>query len=124
MTGGNSDGVSPDRGARIAAWITAFIALAIAVGTLLPVPQPNLDVSHSDKIQHFVAFAALILPMAVAHPRALRWLLPAAIAFGGAIELIQPFVGRSRELGDFIADAAGGCFGAVLGMAIRRWWGR
>lgn len=109
---------------RVAGWITALFALVIAAATLLPVPQPALPVSSADKIQHLLAFAALTLPLAVARPRALWWLLPAAIAFGGAIEVIQPFVGRTRELGDFVADAAGACLGAVLGVAIGRLWWR
>ena len=106
---------------RVAGWITALFALAIAAATLLPVPQPDLGVSSADKIQHLVAFGALTLPMAMVRPRALLWLLPAAIAFGGAIEVIQPFVGRSREMGDFVADAAGACLGASLGLVIGRW---
>lgn len=109
---------------RIAGWITALFALAIAVATLLPVPQPDLGVSSADKIQHLIAFAALTLPLAVVRPRVLAWLLPAAIAFGGAIEVIQPSVGRLREVGDFIADAAGACIGAALGLGIGRLWRR
>jgi len=45
--------------------------------------------------------------------------LPIALLFGGAIELIQPYLGRGGELADFAADAAGIVFGAALGLAIR-----
>ena len=50
---------------------------------------------------------------------ALIWVLPAALVFGGVIELIQPFFGRSSELADFWADAAGVGAGTVLGLSLR-----
>lgn len=46
-------------------------------------------------------------------------MLPAAILFGGAIELIQPYVGRGRELADFGVDAVGVINGATLGLTLR-----
>ncbi len=51
--------------------------------------------------------------------RTLFTVIPAAILFGGAIELIQPYVGREGEWADFVADVIGiGC-GVVLGLTIR-----
>ena len=37
-----------------------------------------------------------------------------SLAFGGAIELLQPLVNRSCEMADFLADA----FGAILGFLV------
>ncbi|GHF33450.1 VanZ family protein [Seohaeicola zhoushanensis] len=102
---------------RLALAATAAIAVAIAVTTLMPVsgrPGPP----GMDKIAHWLAFALLALPLAVAAPRSLVWLLPLSLAYGGAIELIQPHVGRSRELADFLADAAGSATGALVGMLL------
>lgn len=42
-------------------------------------------------------------------------MVPLAAAFGGAIELLQPFVGRSRDLADWYADLKGIGAAAVLG---------
>ena len=57
-----------------------------------------------DKICHIVGFSALILAGAVLYPRALFWTVTAPILFEGAIGIMQPSVGRSRELADFVAD--------------------
>ena len=100
-----------------AIFATGALAVAIAYLTLTPL-QVDLDLG-SDKLYHFIAFAALVLPCALLYARTLIWVLPAAILFGGAIELIQPYVGRGRELADFGADAVGVVIGAALGLSLR-----
>jgi VanZ family protein len=52
------------------------------------------------------------------------WLAPVLAAYGGAIELVQPMVGRGRELADWLADLAGIGLGALVGVALRRVWQR
>ena len=96
---------------------TGALAVAIAYLTLTPL-QVDLDLG-SDKLYHFIAFAALVLPCALFYATTLIWVLPAAILFGGAIELIQPYVGRGGELADFGADALGVVIGAALGLTLR-----
>ena len=90
----------------IAQIITLLIAAAILVGTLFPVSQlPEVD--GGDKAAHLIAFALLALPLNLAgHP---RWLLlnTGFVLFGGAIEFIQPFVGRHGEWLDLGADMIG-----------------
>jgi len=101
----------------MAIFATGILAAAIAYLTLTP---QNLDMGpNSDKLYHFIAFAALVFPCALLYARTLIWVLPAAILFGGAIELIQPYVGRGRELADFGADAVGVIIGAALGLTLR-----
>ena len=73
----------------------------------------------SDKLYRFIAFTALVFPCPLLFARTLIWVLPAAMLFGGAIELIQPYVGRGGELADFVADALGVFIGAALGLTLR-----
>jgi VanZ family protein len=77
------------------------------------------SVPGSDKLHHLIGFAALTLPCAVLWPRALIWLLPAAMLFGGAIEIIQPGIGRNGEWADFYADVAGATLGVGTGLMLR-----
>ena len=99
----------------IAKIITGFIAVAILVGTLFPESQLS-EVNGGDKAAHLIAFALLALPLNLAgHP---RWLLlnTGFVLFGGAIEFIQPFVGRHGEWLDLGADM----IGVVLGLLVAR----
>ena len=97
--------------------LSAVLALVIGYFTLTP--NPDYILSSSDKIDHLLGFAALLLPAALLYRHALYWLLPLAIAFGGAIEVIQPYVNRQGEWGDFYVDAAGAITGVCLGLSIR-----
>lgn len=97
---------------------TGLFALAIAYLTLSAPDQISVGGAISDKIYHFLAFTILVIPVAIFNPRALAWVLPASLLFGGAIELIQPHVGRQGEWLDFWADFAGVVFGAGLGLIL------
>jgi len=94
--------------------LAGMIAIAIATLTLTPVPTPVLMTGGIDKFYHVLAFAALILPLIVTDSRRWFWAVPLAIAYGGAIELIQPTVGRTAEWLDFGADITGVLAGAAL----------
>ncbi|MGY6411575.1 MAG: VanZ family protein [Alkalilacustris sp.] len=99
---------------RLALAASGLVAVLIAILTLMPgdgVP----DAPGNDKLHHFVAFATLVMPVVAARPKAVVWVAPAAILFGGAIELIQPFVGRSGEWADMLANTLGVGFGVGLG---------
>lgn len=105
---------------RLALILTLLIALAIAYGTLSPPGAQGRAWPLTDKQIHALAFALLMLPGALIAPRLARRLAPVALAFGGAIELIQPGFGRSAEWGDFLADGIGIVAGLLLGWAARR----
>lgn len=107
---------------RVALILTAALATVIAALTLFPVTIPEPIAETSDKIYHVIAFAALTLPASVLIPRALIWLMPLFILFGGAIEIIQPYVGRSGEAADVVADIIGVGVGVALGFALRCLW--
>ncbi len=99
--------------------LTLALAAGIAFLTLTP-PSPMSMPAGSDKVSHFTAFTALALPLAIVRPRWSGWLFLAFSAFGAAIEIIQPHVGRSAEVADLIADVAGIACGMVLGLLVGR----
>ena len=95
--------------------VVAFvIAMVVAVLTLSPMPAGVPIIDGLDKLYHFAAFAGLIFPLIVTDSRRWFWAVPLVILFGGAIELIQPSVGRSAEWLDFGADITGVLAGAAL----------
>lgn len=98
--------------------LTAAIAFVIALNTLSP-PSDGSPLPLTDKQLHALAFALLVLPSGLIHPRRWPLLALAAIAFGAAIELLQPGVGRSAEWADLAADAIGIAMGLLPGQ-IRR----
>ena len=109
----------PDlRARKIDFYATIIIAFAIGLATLTPVEKLP-QVSGSDKVYHLISFAILTLPIAIIRPRAIWIILSLSIAFGGAIELLQPLVNRTCELADFLADAVGAILGVLVTRALR-----
>ena len=95
----------PDlRERNIDIYLTVVIAFVIGLATLTPVEKLTV-VSGSDKLYHLLSFAILTFTIAMVRPKAVRWILILSLIFGGAIELLQPFVNRSCEFADFLADA-------------------
>lgn len=106
--------------AREARWrragliLGALVSAVIAYSTLMPVVRPLPPASGLDKIAHFIGFALLIFPVIVTDTRRWFWAVPLAVAYGGLIEVIQPFVGRSGDWLDWGADISGVLAGAAL----------
>ena len=92
---------------HLPALLTLLVALGIGWGTLNPPGPPGPPLPLTDKQLHALAFALLVLPLGWADIRHAVWLAPLALAYGGAIELVQPFVGRGAEWGDLLADGIG-----------------
>ncbi len=105
----------------VANTLTLLLAVVIAGLTLFPNVRPPGGFEMQDKVYHAIAFAALVLPSATLYPRALIWALPFGLLLGGAIEIIQPWVGRGRELADFVADAIGIGTGLMVGLWLQHW---
>ncbi len=103
----------------VATAATFALALIIAVLTLAPMPAVG-GPAGSDKAYHILAFAALAFPLPLVRPRLTIWVALGVIAYGGAIELIQPFFGRQAEWADLVADGIGAVVGAVTGYALSR----
>ena len=105
----------PDlRAKKIDIYATIIIAFAIGLATLTPVEKLP-TVSGSDKLYHLISFAIFTLPIAIIRPKAMWVILSLSIAYGGAIEIIQPLVNRNCELADLIADACGSVLGILAG---------
>ena len=113
--------MTPSLARRLSIWLTLLLAVVIGVLTLVNLPLPASPPGN-DKLHHFLAFAGLVFPVALLWPRALGRVVPVAIAYGGLIELIQPFVGRSAEWADFGMDVLGVGVGTLLGWALHRLW--
>ncbi len=105
---------------RLAVLATLGIAFLIAWLTLRPASGQILDLAHADKIYHLVAFGVLIFPCAFFFTRGLVFLLPSSVILAGAIELIQPRVGRSGEWLDFLADLLGLGIGLLVARLLRK----
>ena len=105
--------------------MTLVLGGLIAALTLAPISGP--DMPGSDKLYHVLACAALAFPLTFARPRFMVPVALAVVVYGGLIELIQPYVGRSREWADLFADALGAMSGAGLGALFGNWlqpyWG-
>ena len=98
--------------AMVAAFIVAISPLAIESG-----------VDNGDKIAHIRAFYGLTLFGAVAFPRSnLAAIAVGMSAFGALIEIVQglSFIGRDRDVVDWIADTAA-VMAALLPLYIARW---
>ncbi len=104
---------------RRGAWLGV---VAIAVLSLLPGDE-SISFGLIDKIEHFLAYAALgcvaLLGWRERHPR--RLLVPAMLVFGGLLEAAQFGVpGRLPDYLDIAANVAGTGLGVALAFALER----
>ena len=101
------------------------VLLAVLGLSLNPRPETLLGrLGIYDKAGHFAAYVALgfFAARALGRPSALTFLLTLAScsALGGLIEIVQPLVGRTRELADFIVDLGGTAVGAAIAIVVER----
>ncbi|MEM6577570.1 MAG: VanZ family protein [Pseudomonadota bacterium] len=100
--------------------VTVMIGLVVARLTLGPSGEGDPPFPHFDKVAHLLAFAALAFPLAAARAQSAAWIFSVGLLFGAAIEIIQPYVGRSAEWADLLADALGLILGIALGQLAAR----
>ena len=90
----------------------------------IAIVEPGVVLS---KLHDAVKEYDLAFPLTFARPRFMVPVALAVVVYGGLIELIQPYVGRSREWADLFADALGAMIGAGLGALFGNWlqpyWG-
>lgn len=97
--------------------ISAIILVLITVLSLTPMAQLPA-VPGSDKTHHFIAYAGLFFPIALAKPKHCLMIGLALVLWSGAIELIQPSVNRYGEWLDLLANSIGLVCGFVLAQLI------
>ena len=100
--------------------LTIIVTLTLTVAMLWPMEAPLPAPEGSDKLVHFIAFAALSFPLARTGRIGLLPVFVGASAFGGAIELIQPSFNRSADVNDWVADIVGVVLGIGCGLLYRR----
>ena len=100
--------------------LTLAMTLALTVAMLWPLEAPPPAPESSDKIVHFIAFAALAFPLSRTGRIGLLPVFVGASAFGGIIELIQPSFKRSADINDWVADVVGVVLGIGCGLLYRR----
>ena len=100
--------------------ITLAVTLILTVAMLWPLESPPPAPDGSDKVIHFIAFAALSFPLARTGRIGLLPVFVGASTFGGLIELIQPSFNRSADIADWVADIIGVVLGIICGLIYRR----
>ena len=100
--------------------LTLAVTLTLTIAMLWPLEAPPPAPEGTDKLVHFIAFAALAFPLACTGRVGLLPVFSGASAFGGVIELIQPSFNRSADVNDWIADVAGVVLGIGCGLLYRR----
>ena len=103
--------------------VTVAFAALIGLATLTPVQQLP-DAPGTDKLHHVIAFAVLVLPMSFAKRHQFCKYGVYGIMFGIFIEIAQPFMNRSGEVGDVLADACGIALGCAVGVGLHAWMSR
>ncbi|TBR38003.1 hypothetical protein CBF23_013245 [Marinomonas agarivorans] len=81
--------------------------ILISFATLTPLTELPAQAPGSDKLHHIVGFGVWTLMVAAGNQKRMQYLCLAIFIWGGAIELIQPYVNRYGEWLDFIANTAG-----------------
>jgi VanZ family protein len=100
--------------ARILFW------LALAATLYLTLRTVTWTAPGSDKTQHAITFGVLMLLASAAYPRARSSALAVSLsALGAAIELVQPFFGRSDDVRDWLADTLGIGVALLIVLAVR-----
>lgn len=106
---------------RMAIGSAATIVLAAIIAVLTLAPMPAGGPAGADKAYHVLAFACLAFPLPLVRPRWTVWVILGVIAYGGVIEVIQPFFGRQAEWADLVADGVGAILGAIVARQLGLW---
>ena len=100
---------------RAGAWLFWPALAVVAWGELTP-HLPKVAALLWDKVEHFIAYfgLALLASLGWGLRRSLVFVFAAVVGLGGALEILQSFVGRDAEWGDFFANTLGALGGLVL----------
>lgn len=100
--------------------LASTMVIVVTVGALALWPMYPVAIPGTDKTHHFLAFAAIVFPIATQKPRWLPAIVILAAAYGAAIEVIHPYVGRYGDVSDWAADLLGILAGAAAGLVANR----
>ncbi|TMV06467.1 VanZ family protein [Ruegeria sediminis] len=103
--------------------MTLLLMLVITVASLMPKGSAG-DPGSADKQMHVIAYALAVLPAAVGASGPVVGLAAGIVAWGIAIELIQPLVGRSMNIADIAANTSGVLAGLLFAFVLRRLLGK
>ena len=99
--------------------VTIILFAVITLLSFIPNASPHIPfVSGDDKIQHLIAYSALMFTVALRQSK--YWIVIGVIlmCWSGIIELLQPIVHRQTDWGDMIANSSGIVLGAALALFI------
>jgi VanZ family protein len=116
----------PLRHRRLWVVLSTVIVAAIVYASLMPAVSLPLS-GYSDKAEHFAAYCGLAVWFTGLYPRTRYWRVVAALlALGLGLEIAQGVMrlGRSAELLDMVANAAGVGTGLLLALALTGSWAR
>lgn len=92
------------------------LALTVAILVFGPFSGAERAFGLSDKEAHILAFYGLASLSLLAMPRMRKWdVVIICLTIGGLIEVVQPLIGRSGNIFDWLADGVG-VFLAVVPM--------
>ncbi|KPL21755.1 MAG: hypothetical protein AMJ75_09370 [Phycisphaerae bacterium SM1_79] len=103
---------------------------ALFVLAHIPIPQLVRRAGVSDKSLHFLAYLILVflLWFAISSDRKVNWrtarvwwILAVVVLYGLADEFSQPYVGRTRDAMDVVANVAGTLTGLILFSVLTFW---
>ena len=106
-------------GFRVGLSATLLVSLAICAGTLTSFSNADSFLGD-DKLHHVIAFTCFVLPMILVSPKYWRAMITFSLIFGGVIELAQPYVNKTGEPMDLLANSVGAIIGIVMGAALFR----
>ncbi len=101
---------------KITIAVLVFYWIVLAIVAHIPIPQLVYRAQVSDKWLHFLAYLNLVFLLwfsvkpdnKISWRSRLVWLIfLASAAYGGIDELVQPYFGRTKDLGDFLANITG-----------------
>jgi len=100
--------------------VTVFLLIVITALSLYPLPELPA-VPGKDKTLHLLAYAVLAFPVSFARPNAHIRIIIFFLLWSGMIEFVQPYVNRTREAEDLLANTVGLFLGYVVGRMADGW---
>jgi VanZ family protein len=99
----------------------ALVLVVLVALMLSPGGTIDSDTLIWDKAAHFIAFGLILWSLGVLFRRLPRtWAALLAITLGGAVEVVQGYIGRDPSWGDLLADALGVATALLIWVVWRR----